>query len=234
MKFFFKTFVVTCLSMGFAPLKAQTAEELIAKHIEAIGGKENWEKVKTVRFEGKMKAQGAEIKIVRTQVDRKAVRTDISVMGMNGYTILTNKEGWNYMPFGGMTKPEPMTADDVKSSQDELNVQGDFLTYKEMGKKMEYLGTEDYDGTECHKIKMTDKDGQETTFFMDPETFYIIKQTNKIVADGKESTMVMTFSNYKKLDAGIVYPMTVGGDWGDTEIISVEINANIDESIFKI
>lgn len=231
---FIKVFAIACLSLGFVSSKAQTADEIIAKHIEAIGGTTSWEKIKTLRFEGKMSAQGAEVKIIRTQIDKKAVRTDISVMGMNGYSIITEKEGWNYMPFGGMTKPEPMTADDVKSSQDELNIQGDFMTYKSLGKKMEYIGTEDYDGTECHKLKLTDKDGQETTFYLDPETYYIIKQTTKFMADGKENTAVMTFSNYKKLDSGIVYPMTVGGDWGNTEVTSIEVNLTVDESIFKI
>jgi hypothetical protein len=231
---FIKTLVLSCFVLGFTTTKAQTADEIIARHIDAIGGEDNWAKIKTLRMEGKMTAQGAEVKITRTQVDKKGVRTDISVMGMNGYMIITETEGWNYMPFGGMTKPEPMTADDVKSSQDELSIQNDFLTYKEMGKKVEYLGKEDYDGTECHKLKITDKDGQETTFFLDPETFYIIKQSIKVIADGKENNTVMTFSNYKKLDSGIVYPMTFGGDWGNTEVTNVEINTKIDDSIFKI
>jgi len=212
---------------------AQTAEEIVTKHIDAIGGKDNWDKVKSTRQEGKVKAQGMEIAVTRTQIDKKAMRMDIAVMGMNGYQIVTNTEGWSYMPFQGQTKAEPMTSDDVKTSQDELFLHDDFLTYKELGKKIEFIGKEDYDGTECLKIKLIDKDGVESTYFVDPETYYIIKQSTKVKANGQEMEAVATFSDYKKLPEGIVCPMSIGGDFGDMEVTKYEVNPTIDEAIFK-
>jgi hypothetical protein len=227
------TAAIIC-SLAFGSANAQTLDEIVNKHIDAIGGKDNWSKVKSMRLEGAMKAQGAEIKIVRTLVDRKNMRMDISVMGMNGYSILTPTEGWSFMPFQGQTKPEPMTADDVKASQDELELQDEFITYKDLGKKLEFIGKEDVDGTECLKLKMTDKDGQETSYFLDPENYYIIKSITKIKADGKEMENAAFFSNYKKTNEGIVYAMSFSGGFGDMEITKLEINPAIDESLFKI
>lgn len=224
---------IACTFLSVASI-AQTTDEIISKHIEAIGGKENWAKVKSIRTEATIKAQGAEIKVVSTQVDKKATRSDISLMGMSGYNILTTTEGWNYMPFQGQTKPEPVTADDLKAGQDELDIQDEFLTYKAKGKKLEDLGKDDFDGTECFKLKLTDKDGQETTFFIDPTNYFIIKETSKIKANGKEMENSSTFSNYKKTDAGIFFPMSIGGGFGAMEITKVEINPTIDESIFKL
>ena len=212
---------------------SQTAEEIIKKHIDAIGGKDNWDKIKSTRQEGKVKAQGMEIMVIRTQIDKKAMRMDIAVMGMNGYQIMTNKEGWSYMPFQGQTKAEPMTADDVKSSQDQLELNDAFITYKDQKKKIEYIGKEDYDGTECLKIKMVDEDTVETTYFLDPETYLVLKQSTKFKANGQERDAVTTFSDYKKLPEGIVCPMTIGGDFGDMEILKFEVNPTIDEAIFK-
>ena len=148
--------IITSLAVAFLSFAsiAQTTDEIIAKHIEAIGGKDNWAKIKSLRTEGTIKAQGAEIKIISTQIDKKASRTDIALMGMNGYNILTTTEGWQFMPFQGQTKPEPMTADDVKTGQDELDIQDEFITYKQLGKKIENLGKDDVDGTECFKLKM--------------------------------------------------------------------------------
>lgn len=226
------TAAILC-SLTFFSMSAQTVDEIVTKHIEAIGGKDNWLKVKSLRLEISMKAQGAEIKLVRTQIDKKDMRMDISVMGMNGYSILTPTEGWNFYPFQGQTKPEPMTADDIKTSQDQLQLHDDFITYKDLGKKLEFIGKDDVDGTECLKLKMTDKDGQETTYFLDPENYYIIKQITKIKADGKEVEDVTSFSNYKKVPEGIVYAMSVAGGFGDMEVTKLEINPKIDESIFK-
>ena len=214
-------------------LFSQSLDEIVKKHIEAIGGKDNWAKVKTLKMECSMKAQGADIKIVFHQVDKKAMRQDISLMGMSGYNIITNTEGWNFMPFQGQTKVEPMTADDVKNAQEGLNLQDEFITYKDLGKKLEYLGKDDVDGTECFKLKMTDKNGQETTYYLDPSNYYTVKQTIKMKANGKEIENSTTYSNYKKVDAGIVYPFTVSSGWGASEVTSLEINPKIDESLFK-
>jgi len=214
-------------------VSAQDLNEIIKNHITAIGGADNWNKLKSMTSEMTMKAQGAEIKLVVNQVQKKAMRADIEVMGMSGYQIITDKEGWSFMPFAGQTKAEPSTADDVKSSQDQLDMIDQFITYKDYGKKIDYLGKDDVEGTDCHKISLTDKEGEITTFFLDASTYYVIKEVSKRKANGKEFEMTKTYSNYKKLDEGIVFPMLSGGDEGEMEITKVSINKPIDDTMFQ-
>jgi len=213
---------------------SQSLDEIVSKHVEAIGGKDNWSKIKTIKMEGLMKAQGMEIQISSLQIDRVAMRQNISLMGMTGYSIITKTEGWNFMPFQGQTKPEPITADDIKNAQEQLEIQDPFITYIELGKKIEYLGTADVDGAECHKIKMVNKNEQETTYFIDPDNYYTIKQINKIKANGQEMENITTFGNFKKLDEGIVFPMSVSMSFGGMEIEKIVINSEIADSEFKI
>lgn len=213
--------------------KSQSLDEIVTKHIEAVGGKENWSKIKTLKIERNMKAQGADIKFTIYQIDKKAMRQDISVMGMTGFSIVNNTEGWYYMPWQGHTKSEAMTADDVKNSQDELSIQDEFMNYQELGKTLDYYGMEDIDGTECYKIKMTDKAEKETTFFIDPETFYILKKTEKVQSNGQESEMSSFYSDHKKTNEGVIFPMSVSSGWGESEIVKLEINPKLDESLFK-
>ncbi len=229
-----KKLLLSVATILFAQMAiAQSAEEIVSKHVEAIGGADNWKKMNSLVMEATMKAQGAEIKITRTQIHNKAMRMDIAVMGMNGYQILTPTQGWSYMPFQGQTKAEPMTADDVKTSQDELSLLDEFITYKDLGKKLEYVGKDDLEGTECLKLKLTDKGGQEATFWLDPSTYYTLKQTMKVKANGKEVESVTNYSNYKKIEEGIIYPFTVSADWGESEVTKLTINGPVDEAIFK-
>lgn len=223
------------LLAGFMNLNgfSQNIDDIVNKHIAAIGGRENWAKIKTLRTESTMKAQGADIKFVTVQIDKKALRSDIYVMGMMGFNIISTTEGWNYAPWAGQTKSEAMTADDVKNSQDNLEIQDEFLTYKEKGKKLDYYGMDDIDGTECFKLKMTDKDGKETTFYIDPENYLVIKETTKVQANGQESENSSFYSDYKKLEEGIVFPMSVSSGWSEIQTTKLEINPKIDESIFK-
>ena len=233
MKKFLFLFISTIALFSFKPGDL-TMQEIVNKHIDAIGGKDNWAKVKSLRMESLVKAQGSEIKVTVSQIDKKAMRQEITLMGMTGYSIITTTEGWSFMPFQGQTKPEAMTADDLKNSQDDLYLQDEFITYTELGKKLEYFGKDDVDGTECYKLKMTDKNAQETTFYIDPSTFYVIKQTQKAKANGKEMEVSTTYGDYKKLPEGIVYPMSVNSGWGESSVTKIEINPTLDESIFKI
>ncbi|HQQ94510.1 MAG TPA: hypothetical protein PLQ93_08140 [Bacteroidia bacterium] len=223
-----------CLMQMPLNLPSQNLDEIIAKHIEAVGGTQNWSKLKSLRTESIMKVEGAEIRFVTTSVDKTASRQEIMVMGMTGYTLLKSNEGWNYMPWMGQQKAEAMTADDVKNAQDDLYLQDDFMTYKEQGKSIEYFGMDDVDGTECHKIKMTGKEGKETTYYIDPDNFLVIKQTDKTLSNGQERENSTFFSDYKKLDEGLVYPMSSSGGWGEINITKMDINPKVDESLFKV
>ena len=227
----FLTAILCLFSFG---IFAQTTDEIVKKHIDAIGGKDNWDKLKSIRFETTVKAQGADIKITIVQIDKKSMRQDINVMGMTGYSILNITEGWNYMPWRGQTKAEAMTSDEVKNGQDDLNIKDEFITYKELNKKLEFFGKDDVDGTECFKLKMTDPNGKETTFYIDPTNYYVIKQTKKEKTNGQETENSTFFSDYKKQDAGIVFPMSMASNFGESQITKLEINPTIDESIFKV
>jgi hypothetical protein len=213
---------------------AQNIDDIVNKHIDAIGGRDNWNKLSSMKMECGMKIQGSDIKITICAVDKVAVRQDIEAMGMKGFSIVTTKEGWNFMPFQGHTKPERMTEEDLKNAQDDLNIKDEFITYKDLGKKIEYLGKDEVEGMDCHKIKMVDKNGVETTYYMDTESFYVIKQVDKMTSNGKEFENTTIFSNFEKLKEGIVYPMAISANWGVTEISNLEFNTKLDESIFKL
>lgn len=230
-----KSFLIAIVLVAISgSLFAQTLDEIVETHVKAIGGKVSWATLKTLKIEGSMKMQGTEIKTITYQVDKKAMRQEITVGGMTGFTLVTNTEGYSFMPFAGQTKPEPMTADDLKNTQDQLYLQEDFITYSELGKKIEFLGKEDVDGTECFKIKMTNKNNQETTYFIDAESYLIIKQTAKIKSNGREFDNTTIFGNYKTLENGIIYPTSITSGFGQAEITKIEINPAIDESVFKV
>lgn len=217
---------------------AQSADEIINKHIEAIGGKDNWKKVNSMVQTGTMSVQGAEIQLKRSIVHNTAARTDITLMGMTGYQIVTPTEGWSYMPFQGQAAVEAMTADQVKDQQEELDIQGVVIDYAAKGHTAEFIGKEDVEGTECLKVKMTLKNGKSQTLFFDPATYYIIKAVSAISANGQEAEVATSFSNYQKHSSGIVLAMSTTVPMGpgfnaDLTIESVEINTTLDTSLFK-
>jgi hypothetical protein len=217
-------------------VKAQTADEVINKHIEAIGGKENWKKVNSMKTEANLSIQGMDIPINIYQINNKAYRQDFTAMNMTGYTIVNNDSGWSFNPIQGQSAPEPMTADQLNLQKDQLDIQGQFIDYKEKGHKLELLGKEDIDGTEAIKMKMTRKSGNEVIYFFDPKTYYVIRIISKVKMNGQEMEQVANLSNYTKLPEGIVVPFTMEmpGAPAPVTIKKVEVNPTLDQSLFSV
>ena len=231
-----KLFSVVTLSLILAlPAFSQTLDEIIEKHLAAIGGKEKLMQLKTSITEANLSVQGMEIPIKILQEHNKGTRVEIAVMGMTGYVINTPSEGWTYLPFQGQASPEAMSAEVVKESADQLDLQSPLLNYKEKGHTVELIGKEDYEGTECFKLKVIFKGGAEATMFFDPSTYYLIKLVTKSKAAGQEAIQEQTFSNFTKQD-GYVFPfsMTGMGPGGVVTITKIEINKAIEESSFKV
>lgn len=214
-------------------VKAQTADEVIAKHIAAIGGVDNWKKVNSMKMEGILQVQGAEVNVTVTILHGKGMRQDISVMGMTGYEIVTPTEGWDFMPFQGQTEPEAKTPEELAEAQDQLDAQGELIDYAAKGHKVELVGKEDVEGTECFKLKVTKKGGSVSTLFIDPKNFYIIQSKSVQKANGQEMEVTTSFSNYEKLPEGIVVAKSMTLPFGEMNMTKVSVNIPVEESFFK-
>ena len=214
-------------------VKAQTADEVIAKHIAAIGGVDNWKKVNSMKMEGILQVQGAEVNVTVTILHGKGMRQDISVMGMTGYEIVTPTEGWDFMPFQGQTEPEAKTPEELAEAQDQLDAQGELIDYAAKGHKVELVGKEDVEGTECFKLKVTKKGGSVSTLFIDPKNFYIIQSKSVQKANGQEMEVTTSLSNYEKLPEGIVVAKSMTLPFGEMNMTKVSVNIPVEESFFK-
>jgi len=219
--------------LSFTASKAQTLDEIIAKHVEAIGGTEAWSKVKSMKMEGSMIVQGANVSVVRTVLHGKGSKQEINVAGMVGFNIVTTDSGWNFMPFNGQQQPERMTEEDIKENQEQLDAQEEFIGYKEKGSTIELVGKDDVEGTECYKLKLTFKSGKTEYLFLDPKSFLTIRQIAKQKANGQEMEVTTNFSNYQKLPEGILVAMSITLPFGEMIVSKVEVNMSVDEMIFK-
>ena len=225
-------FSLLLFAMAFVA-KAQTADEIIAKHIEAIGGADAWKKVNSVKMEGTLIVQGTTVNMTQTILHGKGNRQDISVMGMNGFMIIAPTSGWNFMPFNGQAAPEPMTAEDVAEGQSELDAQGNLIDYAAKGHTVEYLGKDDVEGTDCYKLKINLKSGKSETYYFDAKSYLLIRSVSKQKANGQEAEITTNFSNYEKLPEGIVVAKSITLPFGEMNITKITINSTVDESIFK-
>ncbi|RYZ42665.1 MAG: hypothetical protein EOP49_28220, partial [Sphingobacteriales bacterium] len=93
---------------------AQDVKEIVKKHNEAVGGAENWAKVKSLRKEGTMSIMGMDMPVVFTTLKGKGMRQEFNVMGKANYIVVTPAAGWMFMPAQGHTEAVPMPAEQLK------------------------------------------------------------------------------------------------------------------------
>lgn len=210
-------------------LFAQTADEVIDKHVQAIGGLDAWKKVHTMKMAGIIDQNGTEINIDFLTDHNKGSKQIISFAGMQGYSIFTPTGGWNYYPWQGHRKPEAITPEEVQEQQDNLDAQTPLIDYKAKGHTAEYVGMDDFEGTDCYKIKLTEKGGKVITYYIDPSNYFIIHSISQTKANGAERENKTSYSNYQKLAAGIWVPMKMD----NIKIKDVQINVPVDENTFK-
>lgn len=221
-------------SLMFGSTQAQSVDEVVSKHIEALGGKENLMKVNSMKSEAVMNVQGMDIPVTVYQVNNKASRQEFTAMNMTGYFIARQDSGWTYMPFMGQTAAEPMPAEALNIAKDQLDM-FDLLDYAAKGTKVELLGKEDVDGTEAYKLKVTSKLGNEKTVFLDTKNHYMIRQVAKVSMNGQMIDATSDFSNYQKLPEGIVVPFTLQTAQSPSPMTfkKYEVNPVLPDSLFR-
>jgi hypothetical protein len=218
---------------------AISADDLVAKNATARGGLDKIHAIKSVRFEGRLRFGGAlDLEFAQYQKAPDSTRLEATVQGLTQVQAWDGKEAWTISPFGGRKDPQRISAEDAKSIADDASISGPLIDYKAKGSSVEYLGTEDVDGTDAHKLKVTLKSGDVEYVFLDPDHFLEIRVVTQHKVRGTESETITDFGDYEQV-AGVYFPFAIsshnkGDGDGGTEITLEKADANvqIDDGIF--
>lgn len=219
-------------------VNAQTVDEIIAKHLDAVGGKELLNSITSVHIEATAEVMGNEAPSTTTILNGKGFRNESEFNGQKVVRVYTDKGGWTINPFAGSGDPQAMPDQEYKSGEDEIYVEP-FLNYADRGAKVQLLGQEKLGDVNAYKIDLTNKDGSSTIYYLDPSTFYVIQVSTTTNMMGQDMQVTTTLSDYKKSDDGFVSPQTLAVNIGDqfsmtSKIQKVDVNQPVDASIFEM
>ena len=218
----------------------ETVDGLVAKNIEAKGGAEALRNLKSVSLKGRMLVNSGRIELVYAEVKKRpgSVRVEITLQGMTAVQAYDGTEGWKISPFQGRKDPEKMTPDDTKSLIEEAEIDGALVDWKEKGSTVEYLGTEDVDGTQAHKLRVSRKNGDINYVYLDPDAFLEIRIITQRTEQGAQVEVETDLGDYEKV-GGVFLPFSLeSGPKGSTDKQKVildkgEANVAIDDAQFK-
>lgn len=228
-----KTLFIAGLALASFHASAQTVDEIVAKHVEAMGGKDKLASLKSVRMTGSMSANGADVTMTTSKLNMVGLRMDMEIMGTSNYQIINAKSGWIYFPVSGMTEAKEMDPAQYKASANLLDVQGALFNYKDKGTTVEYLGKETVDGTEAYKLKLTYKNGHSSIYYLDAKTYRHIKTKTNSFVNGQEMEVETSFSDYKQNADGYWFPYSMTVAQGVINYDKIETNIPLNESLFS-
>jgi hypothetical protein len=219
---------------------SQTADELIAKNIEARGGMEKMKATKTIRIAARFEGGGGFTAKVGQENERpNLLRETFTLQGMTQVQAYDGSQGWQIQPFGGKKDPELMGEDDVRDLLLDADFDGPLVDYKEKGSTVEYLGHDVVDGDDALRLKVTLKNGDIIYSYLDPDTFIEIRREIQQFIRGSVRDRVVGFGSYKAV-AGVMYPFSISqGPKNNPEsqtitVQKMEVNVKIDPADFML
>jgi hypothetical protein len=219
--------------LSVTAVQAQTVDDIVAKHVNAIGGKEKLGQVKSIYSEVSMEVMGNTAPSIEYLVAGKGFKSETDFNGSKIVNCITDKGGWSLNPMMGASDPQPMPDNLYKAARDQIFVGGPLVDYAAKGYKAELDGKEGDD----YKIKLSG-DGVESYYYIDPTSYYLKKVVTKSEMMGQPIDVTTTFSDFKKTDFGIVLPYARNVDLGqfqlDQKVTKIEVNKEIDPKIFEM
>jgi hypothetical protein len=232
--------IAVVLAGGIAPAGAQTAEDLVARNVEAKGGREKIKAINTLRMRGKL-VQGNFTAQVGQELKRPGkIRSTLTVQGMTAVQAYDGQTGWQISPFQGRKDPELVGDDDLRDLVEDADIDGPLVDYREKGHAVEYLGRDTVDGDDAYRLKCTLKNGDIVYYYLDPDTFLEIRTERQQFIRGAMRERQTDLGSYKPV-AGVMYPFsTESGPKNNPSVRSkvsieaIEANVPLDDSLFRM
>ncbi|HWE46034.1 MAG TPA: hypothetical protein VG407_08390 [Caulobacteraceae bacterium] len=220
-----------------------TADQLIAKHVAARGGLDKLRAIKSLHFEGDMLVDfgGGNVKLViDEQIARGGkMRQNATIQGLTIVQAYDGSQGWQIQPFQGRKDAEVLSPDDSRDLAEQADIDTALVDYAAKGSHVEYLGTEDMDGTAAYKLRLTEKTGDQITYFIDTDSLMTIREQTKRTLHGHENVGITDLGDYEQVD-GVYFPFQIEsfapGSTQKTTITfnKAEANASADDALFAM
>lgn len=213
------------ISQGAAAI---TAEELVSKNLEARGGIDKLRAITSLHTAGEMHLGGGlKAKTESYTISPDKIRYELTLQGLTAINAWDGQTAWAVQPFEGRRDPQKLSSDDSKDLMEAAEITGPLVDYQKKGNRVEYLGTEDIDGTDAHKLRVTLKNGDSQVLYIDPDHFLAIRVVYHRMIRGQEQVQTTDLGEYEQV-SGVYFPFEVG----QNEIEKAEANLSIDPQKF--
>jgi len=218
-----------------APQQSQPSiDQIVTKHLDAMGGLERLKDIQTMKKVAKVTMQGRQTTTTmyfkRPNMSRQEVQID-------GQTVINAFDGttpWIINPLTGFNRPVTVSGAQAASIREDSSFDGPLVDYKSRGMLIDYVGREPLGEGEAHHLRVTSASRQVRHLYLDATTYLEVK----LAAEVQGSKLEQLSSDYRDVDgvkvAHHLKTVVNGAVQAEMQLESVEFNLPIESALFRM
>ena len=218
-------------------IQAQTADEIIRKYVEFIGGEKQWKEITTIITSGEYTYGGVSFPFKAYSKAPDHYKFVVTFNKKYYAQAFDGKAGWKIDVFNGDTTPTLLTGKPALAMANEADVELEnaLINYKDKGHRASLEGKDSIQGKACFTIKFIRKNRESETYFFDRKTAELVLK--KAVSKNPEmggAALTIFYSDYRTV-GNIKIPFKTIAKTEDQTILVITIrNAEINIAIADI
>jgi outer membrane lipoprotein-sorting protein len=227
--------LAVCLAVGLAavPASAQTVEELIARNLEAKGGLERLQAIRTVKQVSRLSVPGLEGTMT---IYAKRPNLTRQEMVLGGHTVVQAYDGetaWTLNPLAGVVEPTAVSGPEAESIKAQAAFDSPFVDYKSRGFEIELVGREVLGTSAVYHLTLTSANGQVQHAYLDAATGLEVR----IVTQTASGRLEQDLTDYRNVD-GVMKPYLIRLTANDrvvaeVRVTTIQFNVDLKDELFR-
>lgn len=214
-----------------------SGKEIIAKHIQATGGLEHWNAVKTLRTKAKLSIPevGVEgqVTLVQTAEGKARAIAEIEQIG----TQEQGTDGQTFWEMSNITGSEILSGERETQARMQFVINGQ-LHYEKWFQEIRCTGIEKFDGEDCYVLVLERENAQPATEYYSVAKGFQRGSKQHTVTQMGDLEIETTYDDYREVK-GVKFPYSAvaklpNGMSQKVEIESVELNPEVDAQLFEL
>jgi outer membrane lipoprotein-sorting protein len=212
----------------------QTVNDILARH-EMAGGLNSRQKIRTLTSIGKITQMGNTLPISIIQKRPNKYRFDVHLDEGRITQAYDGMFGWIFNPFA---TPDtlPLEGPELAQIRESADFDGILHSYRQKGFTIQLFGKVNVGSQNAYKIQIKKPNGEIMNFYLDVNTFLVIKSDVGLLINGMPYVAESFFGDFRKV-GGMVLPYFIqtrnGTMLTEIKIDTVRINETMEDYYFQ-
>lgn len=203
-----------------------SAFKLIDDYLKAIGGKDELQKVQSLKMTTSMEMMGRQFSGTEKRMLPNKRSTEMAMGEMKVFQmVFDGSKGYQAQ----MGQKKDFDEKEIKEYQDDKGIFPQ-ISYLTQEYSLAYIGTDKVSGEDAYKLKVTKPSGKVSVEYYSMKSGLLLKEESTISAGGQETASVTEYKNYQKV-GNVLLPFTMVQQMGEVEITMQVKEAKINEGV---